>query len=263
MNYSRTVITVFAAVLTMPFMATAATISLSPTTVSVTPGQTFTITVSANPTASETLYTVKADISFDPALLEATNFTFASNWMPLSQSGYDAMDNTKGTLTKTGGYPGGITRSTVLGTATFRAKAAGTATLVTTSNSLALNKTSTNALSGTQGSVTVTAARPTPAAPAPVNENENSNSSGTNAGGTTAGNGNTGNGTVAGAVATNEDASVALATTTDEQDAAEEDVPETQLAAAAIAGMPWWLWSILIALLIAGGLWLMVARRRS
>ncbi|MHB8860736.1 MAG: cohesin domain-containing protein [Minisyncoccota bacterium] len=148
--------------LAFPSLASAATISLSPTSINVHPGQTFTVTVTAVPAAGEKLYTVKADLGFDPTIVQVTSFSFASGWMPLTQKGYDTTDNTGGELMKTGGYPGGVTSTTVLGTATFTAKAAGTVTVTTTGKSLALDQASKNALTGAQGTTRVMISAPTP-----------------------------------------------------------------------------------------------------
>ena len=139
----------------LPVATFASAITLAPTSVATTEGKTFSVTVGVNPTSGKA-YTVRANLSFDPSALTLTNFSFASKWMPLSQSGYDTEDNTSGVLVKTGGYPGGITSATVLGTATFRAKKTGTATIAGTADSLILDANNQNAVAGSQGSVAVT-----------------------------------------------------------------------------------------------------------
>lgn len=155
----------------LPGAAMAATVDISPTTVSVTPGKTFTVTLTADPAGAK-VYTTRANVSFDPALVSVTGFTLAPKWLALQASGYDAIDNAGGTLIKTAGYPGGLTAPTVFGTVTFTAKAAGTATVQITSKSMMLDDTSTNTLAGTQGSAVVTIAAPAqklaPAETAPV-----------------------------------------------------------------------------------------------
>lgn len=255
MTYSKTILAAVVAVLAMPLITAAATISLSPTSISVTPGQTFTIAVTTNP-AGSTLYTVKADVSFDPAIVEVTNFAFASGWMPLTQPGYDAIDNSTGKLIKTGGYPGGITGTKLMGTITFKAKAAGTAVVNTTGASLALDQTSSNALSGTQGSVSVTSA---PAVvPEPVAATTDPDT--TPAPGTSS---ETVGSTFVGDEATTTDSDL-LATTTEATSTPEDTNANTgQLAAAAFSGSAWWFW--LIILLIgagSGGAWYVIKRRR-
>ena len=152
-------------------VAQAATISLSPTTVAVTEGNSITLAISVDP-AGDKLYTVKTSLSYPADILEATSFTFSNGLLSLSQPGYDSMGN--GTVIKTAGVSGGFTAARPFGTVTFLAKKSGTATVVVQSTSLALNSQGKNTLAGTQGSAVVTIAAkaatpaPTPApAPAP------------------------------------------------------------------------------------------------
>ncbi len=152
---------VVAFALVLPGAAMAASVNLSPATVSVTPGKTFTVTVTAEPAGAD-VYTVRANVSFDPALVQVTGFALAPKWLALSMSGYDSIDNTNGMLIKTAGYPGGITAPTVFGTVTFTAKAAGTAHLSVTGQSMLLDENSKNTLSGTQGATQVTVSAPAP-----------------------------------------------------------------------------------------------------
>ncbi|MFA6414787.1 MAG: cohesin domain-containing protein [Candidatus Paceibacterota bacterium] len=137
--------------------ALAASISLSPTTVSVHAGDTFNVSVTADP-ASIKLYSVRANVSFDPSLVQVTNFSFASTWISISQPGYDSIDNANGTLVKAAGYPGGFTSATKLGTITFKAIKTGTAAITSTNSSLLLDSVSKNQISGTQGGVSVSIA---------------------------------------------------------------------------------------------------------
>jgi hypothetical protein len=143
--------TVLALVLATP--AYAGTLSLAPSAPSLRVGQTISVIVSANP-GPETQYTVKAMMSFSPNTLEVTGFTYNSAWTPLAQPGYDSVDNTAGTMVKTAGYPGGFTINKPFGTITFRAKAAGTATVSISGASLMLNSTNQNTY--TSGGVTTT-----------------------------------------------------------------------------------------------------------
>ena len=156
--------------LVLPASVFASTVNLSPTTVSVTPGKVFTVQVMANPNGAH-VYTVRANISFNPALVQVTNFTFAPKWLALSTSGYDVTNNTTGSLIKTAGYPGGITSSTAFGAITFKAKAMGSVHIAVTNKSLVLDANSKNTVSGTQGSSVVTVAippTPKPTVKAPV-----------------------------------------------------------------------------------------------
>lgn len=130
--------------------AQASTILLSPTVVSVAPGQTVSLSVSVDP-AGATVSTVKAQISYPADLLTPTSFTFGPTWIPLTQSGYDQMS--AGTIIKTAGYPAGFGTSKVMGTVTFTARAAGVATIsVVQGASIAYNSGNQNTLTGVQGS---------------------------------------------------------------------------------------------------------------
>src|SRR3989338_3655141 len=166
--------------LLLPYAAFASTIMLAPATVATTAGKSFSVTVGVNPTSGKA-YTVRANLSFDPSAVTLTGFTFAPKWMALPQEGYDLEDNTNGVMIKTGGYPGGITAPTTLGTATFRAKKTGTATIAATADPLILDAGNKNTVAGSQGSVQVTIAA-APAAPAPASVPAVTETDGTTAG---------------------------------------------------------------------------------
>ena len=144
-------------------IASASTITLNPSAVSVTKGQTFTVTVNVDPAGTK-LYTVKGVVTYPADILEATAFTFTAGtpmWGPLSQPGYDSM--TAGNVTKTAGFPGGFTTVKALGTITFRVKESGAATIAVSPQSLAYDAQSKNMITGAQGSATVTITVPAPA----------------------------------------------------------------------------------------------------
>lgn len=160
--------------------ALAATLSLSPANVSVTQGQTFSMSVALNP-QGQASYTVKVELSYPAALLEVQSFTFANGWLPLTQSGYDLVDNTNGRLIKTAGYPGGVSGPSTFGTVSFRAKTSGSGNIALTANSLAFDANSQNTLTSLPVSavlavsalaatpaLTPAPAIPTPAGPAPT-----------------------------------------------------------------------------------------------
>lgn len=153
-NYLKITSALGVIALLAPFSALAASVTLSPATVSVHAGDTFSVSVIADP-ASTKLYSVRANVSFDASLVQATNFSFTSTWMPIAQPGYDSTDNVNGALIKAGGYPGGFTSATKLGTITFKALKTGTATISSTNSSLLLDADSKNQISGGQGSVSV------------------------------------------------------------------------------------------------------------
>jgi hypothetical protein len=117
------------------------TISL-PSGTSYNPGQTFTANVIVSPV--EKIYTVGIQLDYPANLMRVESFNFASTWMPLSQEGYDSINNTTGLLIKTAGYPGGITSSKTIGTVTFKALNSGQGTIQLTSDSFALNAQNTN-----------------------------------------------------------------------------------------------------------------------
>ena len=150
-------VSMFAFLVAMP--AYAATITLSPTTISVVKGQNVSIVISADPAGSK-LYTVKSSISFPASLLEMTSFTQSAGWVPLSMAGYDSVDNTNGAVVKTAGYPGGFSNATSFGTFVFRAKESGTATISVANTSFAYDAQSKNTISGVQGLSVVTVTAP-------------------------------------------------------------------------------------------------------
>lgn len=133
--------------------AYAATLDLSPQTVTVAPGQTVSVVVSVNP-AGATLSAIKSEISYPTNLLTPTSFTFASTWVPVTLSGYDQMAG--GTIIKSAGYPGGVASPTAFGTIVFTAQAAGTATIAVQSSSVAYDTTGNSKLTGAQGTSVVT-----------------------------------------------------------------------------------------------------------
>ncbi len=106
-------------------------------------GDTFRMAIMISPT--EKIYTVKAQASYPANLLKIESFTFNQNWWPLSQPGYDVVDNNAGLLIKTAGYPDGTNvQQIILGTATFRVLNPGNANLKFTSDSLILNANNAN-----------------------------------------------------------------------------------------------------------------------
>jgi len=151
-------------VLAMPALA-ATTVSLSPVNISVTSGKNFNVVIAVNPQGASN-YTEKIELDYPADLLQVKSFSLGSNWMALSQTGYDLIDNTNGKLIKTAGYPGGISSSATFGTVSFYAKKAGSGTIKLGNGSLALDANNQNVLSGTPSvSVAITAPVSVPAAP--------------------------------------------------------------------------------------------------
>ena len=229
-------------------IAGASTIVLSPSTVSVTKGQTFSVLVSVDP-AGVKLYTVKGVVTYPADMLEATSFTFAAGtpmWIPLSQSGYDSM--TAGNVTKTAGFPGGFTTTKSLGTITFRAKESGTATIEASPQSLAYDAQSKNTISGAQGSSLVTVAAPVVLAPAPqpVAQTQTTQTR-----------------AVAQTPSRPSQTAAAVTAETGEAVATTEPTADSQVAAAGFFGTNLWLILLGILLLaLAGGAWLFFFRSK-
>ena len=138
-------------------------INLSPTSFTVKANQTFSLNIVVNPNGVKN-YTVKTQLKYPADLVEVTNFTFASNWLVLSQPGYDSVDNASGVMIKTGGYAQGTTSTATFGTVTFRAKKTGSGKLTVGSDTVAMDQNSQNVFSGVLASanLAITAGTPTP-----------------------------------------------------------------------------------------------------
>lgn len=150
-----------------PVLAEAATITLSPSSGSVNTGGNYAVSIYVNPAAGEKIYTAKAVLIYPATLTSVSGFSFGALWMPLSQPGYDAVDNSSGTLIKTAGYAGGISSPTLLGTITFRALFAGTVTISVDGRSQTLDRSSGNTLTS-RGTATVTITPAATASPSPT-----------------------------------------------------------------------------------------------
>lgn len=133
-------------------LAQASTITLSPSTLSVSSGQTVSVVVSVDAQGA-TLTTVESQISYPANLLTPTSFAYAPAWMAMSQPGYDQMSG--GTVIKTAGYPRGFTGVQTFGTLTFRAIATGTGAVSVSNGSITYTPSGQNVLTGAQGSIAV------------------------------------------------------------------------------------------------------------
>ncbi len=141
--------------LALPLSTFASSTSFAPATVNITTGQSFSVSIVINP--QETDYTAKVALSYPADLLSVTSFSFASGWLPLSQPGYDSIDNASGLMVKTAGFSGGFSGSKVFGTVTFMAKAAGSATIVPTNGTQILDASNANSFtSGGRGNIIIT-----------------------------------------------------------------------------------------------------------
>jgi hypothetical protein len=139
----------------------ATTISLSPSNIAVTQGKSFNFIVQVDP-GSVKNYTVKMRLQYPAELLEVKSFTFGGGWMALSQAGYDLVDNAKGVLVKTAGFPGGFSSPVTFGTVSFLAKKSGDGIIEIGSDSVVLDGASQNVFKDTvvQSSITITASLP-------------------------------------------------------------------------------------------------------
>lgn len=152
---------------------TLSSLSISPTAIQATKGQTFSISITLNPVGKN--YTAKVGLDYPANLVRLNSFTFASGWMPLAQPGYDLIDNTNGKMLKTGGYPGGISAPQLFGTASFTTLQTGNGSIKANADSYSLNGENKNTLSAAlpSASLTISAATPAPApTPAPAEEPE-------------------------------------------------------------------------------------------
>ena len=151
------------AILVTPVLA-ATTVSFSPPTVDTVQGEVFSVVVAISPQGVKS-YTAKIELDYPADLLEVKSFSFASGWMPLTQSGYDLIDNTNGVLVKTAGYPGGVSSAVTFGTVSFLTKKTGSGSIKLGNGALVLDADNENVLSG---SATVAFGITVPLAPVEV-----------------------------------------------------------------------------------------------
>ncbi len=156
--------------------AEASSVIFKPNVVSVQVGKTFTLPVVIDAEGTQQ-YTVRLFLTFSPDLLEVTSFSFAPNWIVLSQPGYDSIDNKQGELIKTAGFPKGFSTPASFGTITFRAKNSGESAIIVGPKSFILDARNNSTLSSrpqvrvivTKGAVVpeVPSVQPLPNLPAP------------------------------------------------------------------------------------------------
>ena len=234
----------------LPVMASAATFSFTPSTGSFAPGETFEVVVFVNPSAGEEITTAKLSAVFSASVLEIVSFSQASGWIPLTQPGYDLIDNSAGKLEKTGGFPLRVTESKIFGTLTLKAKSAGSATLSVAGDSLMLDVANANKYVASAGaSFTIVALAPTTTPPAtPTTPTGVS-------------------GTVVSPTPTADSSAAGEATTTDEVVATSTTQSQTAAVAAAegSSGTKNLMYYIFVALLllVAGGLYLRKRKKTS
>ena len=128
--------------------------TLSPSSVNTTTGKTFSVTISVDPKGSAN-YAEKVEVNFPAENLRVSSFSLGSDWMALSQSGYDLIDNVNGILIKSAGYAGGFSQPTVLGTITFSVLKSGSGIIKIGNNSLAFDIKNQTAISGNEVPVSI------------------------------------------------------------------------------------------------------------
>ena len=143
------------------------TATLNPNSITRAVGDTFDVVINLSPEANVPNYSAKLTLSFNPNLLEVTHFRYADGAMPLSQPGYDVTNNSIGVITKTQGFPGGISRLTTFGVVTFKAKTAGKGIVALSTGSQALDANNNNVYvqSAVAGTLNVTITGKTAVAP--------------------------------------------------------------------------------------------------
>lgn len=124
----------------------ASQISFTPMAINVENNKNFIINLNID-SENEKNYTVKIEINFSPEFLELIDFKPANNWIPIKMTGYDATDNQKGIIVKTGGYPGGFKDTVNFGAFTFKPKKDGQTKIEINKNSFILNSDNANTLS--------------------------------------------------------------------------------------------------------------------
>ena len=150
-----------------PLSVLASTIYFSPSSVNVKSGQLVTVQIFVDPQGSA--YTTKVALAFTPGILSFSSFSQASGWLPLTQAGYDSVDNAGGTLVKTAGYAGGFSAPQLFGTVTFVANANGIANISVSNATQILNASNQNTFTG-GGLVSVNISTPVPVVTPPVSK---------------------------------------------------------------------------------------------
>lgn len=131
--------------ISVPVVSFASSISLSPITAKIYNGDSQKISIVVNP-QTDKIYTTKVEIKYSTDLFEIKNFTFSDGVMPLSQTGYDLLDNSSGILIKTAGFPGGLSDSKILATFYLVPKKIGDGNISVTNNSFNLDATNKNTI---------------------------------------------------------------------------------------------------------------------
>jgi hypothetical protein len=134
--------------------AEASTLVVSPATIIVHQGESFSVKVGVNP-GGISQYTVKMSMLFLPTRLKLSTWQPQDQWTVLRQPGYDLFNNEAGILVRTGGYPEGFATPVTFGVATFVATKEGTAHIEISPDTFIYDGASANTYTGAN-SVTVT-----------------------------------------------------------------------------------------------------------
>ena len=111
----------FLLILTTP--VSAANFSVSDKYISVKKGDVINVVI--NVSSENTGYTFKSAVNFPSDLVSVTDWKWDNAWIPVSQDGYELIDNNNGIIIHTAGYPGGISGEQEFGIITFVAKRSG------------------------------------------------------------------------------------------------------------------------------------------
>lgn len=145
----KKILTLIISFIAMPCLASAASFTIAPTTGSYVVGDTIVLNFSVDPEGSP-VYTAMLDAQFSPSVFQVVSFSLNDNIMALRQAGYDTLDNTKGVLIKTGGYPGGIESPTSFGKLVLRVRGAGVGVVTVRDDSKILDSSNRDLQKGTQ-----------------------------------------------------------------------------------------------------------------
>ena len=167
------VIAVLSGYLCVPSTVIASSIVFQDGNITTDVGDTFSLPVSIDP-LGEKQYTVQFALAYPPDMLEVAAFAFADDWLPLSQPGYDFVNNVLGSFVKTAGYPTGFSVPAPFGTVTFRTKKAGQATITVGSQTLILNAENKSTLESMPVVLVSVISSPTSVFTSPVEPSEES-----------------------------------------------------------------------------------------
>lgn len=139
--------------LSAPSMAAEAI--FQPSEINAAPGKQFSVSVYIDSQGTDN-YVEKLKINYPADIIQVNSFSFDSTWIPLSQPGYDLIDNKSGTLVKSAGYPGGFSSPVPFGTISFLAKKEGSGKISVGEESIAFEISKQSAISGLPASVVIT-----------------------------------------------------------------------------------------------------------